>query len=324
MNSSETINNKYKNKIYDLFSSYIDDSFSALEEVENYYYQDKIKIDIEAREKITYSEVAFYFDSLFDAKRTESFSLLLDKIVAVIKKYRLKASLDHVNGEVELDYRYLEGEVINNITKLINQHLPSKTKFSLSSIRIGDELREEQKMEGFIHYERFNDLVDLVLKMIPTLSAVVDVYGLKSVQDVEFSKERYLALEACFEKVEFTKKSTPDIQKMCDLLKELQEVDLNDVLSEEYARYTLAVLEVAHFVASFYVGGKSANQPAEKHKNETRLIYEIKEKLDYYMDYIDYTYFYNYVEVYPDIRDVVEAFNIKGFADKLINELPKK
>ena len=324
MNNTETINNKYKRKIFDLFSSYIDDCFSSLEEVENYYYQDKIKIDIEAREKITYSEVAFYFDSLFDANKIDSFNLLLEKISAVIKKYRLKASLDHANGEIELDYKYLEGKILNNITRLVNDKLSSALNFSLSSMRYGDELKEKVEMDGFIHYEYFNHLVDIVLQMIPTLGDVVNVYGLKSIQDVEFSKQRYLALDDCFEKVEFTKKSTPNILKMCDFLKELQEINLNDILSEEYAKYTLAVLEAAHFVASFYVGGKSSSQPAEKHKNETSLVYEIREKIDYYMDYIDYTYFYNFVDAYPSIRDVVFDFNIKEYADTLINGLPKK
>lgn len=328
MNNLEEINNKYKLKISSLIDSYIYQCFDALALVEDYFYKDKVKINIESRERITYNDVIFYFDSFFEADNLESFALVLEKLGEVIKKYRLKSSLDEINSDFQLDYEYLENAVTSQIFDLINKNLESSKRASLSSLSESDSssyYSEAPHMDGYIGFERFDELVDLVLDMLPTLKDVADKYGLASIQDVEFSRTRYLALEDCFEKIEFTKKVTPDIGKICDALVEAEDIDLNDILSEEYARYTLIVLEAAHFVAHFYTSGKSDRKAAEKHKNESNRIGAIRMDIDYYLDLIDFNAGgYDFVSPYPRIQKIVNDFNKKEFADKLINELGKK
>lgn len=301
----------------DLVRSY----FDCLQDVEDYFYNDMVKINIEATDKVTESDIDLYFDSFFDAKSLSSFKLVLEKIAASIKKYRLKNSIENVNEGYELDYKFLETRIEKELKKFVRNNIPSSSSLKLNEIEEGEEAGDVV-FSGYVGFERFDELVDLVLKMLPTLNTVAETYGLNSIQDVEFSTYRYLGLEDCFEKVEFTKISNPNVGKMCDKLIELKDgEDLCDILSTSYAKYTLCVLEAAYFVAMHYVNGESNYEAIEKHKDEEPRIKAMQEDLEYFLDCIDYYEKVDFVEIYNRVKNAVKEFDEEQFSSQLINEL---
>lgn len=319
------LNQKYKNRIQSMFNNYVYDVFDIVEKIENFVYSNEIKMKLISNDKMTIKDVNFYFNTLFDANNTSEYDLTITKMVKMFE--RLLFSFDLVKGNntiKTIDYEYIENRLVDDIKNNIQNLFNTNTIFEIELFKKAEEKAEQESIEN----QNQNNNDELIIKLankckslLPTIIDVINIYGLYEIQDIDFSIKEYKALQDCFEKNKFSKTLVPNVNEIINKVNNLDTLDINDVLSEQYAEYVLTILEASYFAATNLIDIINLNNTKKiVYKNETALINRLKDEFEYYIDMLELKENYSFIDYYREIYRWFEVFDIKEYEARFINE----
>ena len=280
---------KYLNKISDEFIAYERVHFLALYDLEKVEYSDELKLKIEAVGEITANDINTYFNSLFNANSSSNYFLIIKKIQEYLTKNKIKLTINDEKHTVKLlNYDKIEDYILNEIKTFINGFkLPLTFDYQLKRLTEQQEETKQTKQTTFYGVEYSNmelipTLLNKVVLALPLLGTIIDLHGLLSVQQIDFSTSQYLAIKDCFVKVKNTKVVRLDIKNIIDLLDKSNNDDVLDILSEEYITFVATLLESAYFLCKYFISinEEQINNVRVIHKNELPLQHFIEENIE--------------------------------------------
>ena len=173
----------------------------------------------------------------------------------------------------------------------------------------------------YLNVEQIPVLLDKVIKYLPLFNTLIDLHGLLSIQQIDFSISQYNAIRECFVKVKNSKLTRIDINEIIQKLDASNNDDIFDILSEDYITFAATLLECSYFLCDYLINFTSSqNKPKKvKHKNEFELISYIEKNIDLYIDQISYIEDIDPIDLYINVYNKLATLN----EEELLKELSK-